>query len=333
MIKTLLRLALRLAFRLRVRGDASTVAAGGVIVAANHDSLLDGILLALFLPGAPLAVVTREALAHPLTRLLLRAVPHTVLDPARPWGVKHLVYHVRTGRTIIIFPQGRVTTTGGLMKVYDAAGVIASRCDADIVPVRIDGTLHSRMSRVGGGYRRRMFPRVTITIHAPRRLPPLPVLRGRERRRYLADAVLRLMQEVLTAAARGGTLFEAFLDAMTINGRKTAIIEDIRACPESYGDLLKSALALGRLTARYTGRHEVVGVIMPTMTVSVALVLGLIAMRRIPGMLNYTSGPDALVSACTAARIETIITSRRFVEMARIARSIEALGHRRILYV
>jgi acyl-[acyl-carrier-protein]-phospholipid O-acyltransferase/long-chain-fatty-acid--[acyl-carrier-protein] ligase len=332
-IKTLLRSVLRLVFRIRICGNSEPLSRGGVLVVANQDSLLDAVLLGLFLPGRPLVVATREAVNHPLTRLLLRAVPYVALDPGRPLGVKRLIQQVRSGRTVVLFPQGRTTTTGGLMKVYDAAGVIAWRCDTTIVPVRIEGTLYSRLSLVAAAHRRRLFPRVTLHIHASCKLAPLPVLPARERRRRLADAVLRLMQDMLATPVKRTTLFGALLDAMALHGRTTRIVEDVRGLPESYGALVKSALALGRVTSRITAPGEIVGVMMPNVSVSLALVLGLSAMRRIPGMLNYTSSAESLLAACTAAGIRNIITSRRFVEMARIEPSIRALERFTVHYV
>ena len=332
MIHTLLRLTLRLIFRVRVKGDTRPLSRGPALIVANHDSLLDGVLLGVFLPGCPLVVVAREAVAHRLTRMLLRAVPHVVLDPARPIAVKRIIQQIRDGRVVAIFPQGRVSTTGGLMKIYDAAGVIASRCDADIVPVRIDGTIHSRFAGVAGACRRRMFPQVTLTVQNPVKLPPLPPLAPRERRRRLADAVLRLMQTMMCTPP-AGTVFEALLDAARVHGRRTAIVEDIRRQPETYASLIKSSLALGRIMTRLARPGEIVGVMMPNVSISLALVLGLIAMRRIPGMLNYTSGARALSGACTAAGIRTIVTSRRFVQMARIEDTVDALRDCRVCYI
>lgn len=320
-------------FRIRLRGDLAPLSSKGALVVANHDSLLDAVLLGLFLPGRPLAVVTREALAHPVTRLLLRAVDHVGLDPSRPLAVKRLIQQLREGRTVVIFPQGRATTTGTLMKVYDAAGVIAARSGAVIVPVRLEGTLHSHFSAVGGAYRRRWLPRVTLHVHEPAALPALPAMPARERRRRLADEMLKLMQRMLSVPLRSETLFGAFLSAMAVHGRSTRIVEDVRGQPESYGALAKSALALGRASSRITRSGEIVGVMMPNVSVSIALVLGLSAMKRVPGMLNYTSGPDALVASCTAAGIRTVITSRRFVEMARLHASLAALAHCKVYYV
>jgi acyl-[acyl-carrier-protein]-phospholipid O-acyltransferase/long-chain-fatty-acid--[acyl-carrier-protein] ligase len=72
---------------------------------------------------------------------------------------------------------------------------------------------------------------------------------------------------------------------------------------------------------------------MPNVAATVALLFGLGAMRRTPALLNYTAGPDALRSACIAAGIKTLITSRRFVEAAKLGASIAALSTVRITYV
>ena len=60
---------------------------------------------------------------------------------------------------------------------------------------------------------------------------------------------------------------------------------------------------------------------------------GLSAMRPIPALLNYTAGPDALRSACIAAGIKTLVTSRRFVEVAKLGSSVAALSTVRIVYL
>ena len=70
------------------------------------------------------------------------------------------------------------------------------------MPVRVSGTLYTRFSAVTGNYPRRLFPRVTLTVLPPHRLPALPPLRARLRRRLLADAMLRIMQHMMFASQR-----------------------------------------------------------------------------------------------------------------------------------
>ena len=228
MIHAIWRAILRVVFRVRVDGDVRVLEGGHRLVVANHDSLLDGVLLGLFLPNLPTVVVTPEALRHPVARLFRSAVRFVVLDPAKPLALKALIREVRNGGTVVIFPQGRVTTTGALMKVYESAGVIAARSDAQIVPVHIAGTLCSHFSAVRGAFPRKLFPRVTLTVHPPVTMARPAGVQARDRRRLLGDEMLRLMQRMLFDSRRRQTLFEAFLDAMELHGRGTRIVEDVR---------------------------------------------------------------------------------------------------------
>jgi len=283
-------------FRIRVEGDVSQLQAGRVLIVANHDSVLDGALLGLLLPGNVTVAEAGDGLRHWLVRLLMRVVPHVILNPQRPLALKRLIRLVERGRPVLLFPQGPATPTGGLTKIYDSAAVIAARCNARIVPVRIMGTLYSRYAAVGGMFPRRLFPQVTIRILPGRRLPAQLQASGKTRRRRLADELLKIMQHMMFASQRPATLFEALIDAAELHGRGTPILEDTQR-HHSYRDLIKASLALGRLGARLAGEGEIVGVLMPNLATTVALLFGLSAMRRTPALLNYTAGPDALRSA------------------------------------
>jgi acyl-[acyl-carrier-protein]-phospholipid O-acyltransferase/long-chain-fatty-acid--[acyl-carrier-protein] ligase len=313
-------------------GDLSQLQSGRVLIVANHDSVLDGVLLGLFLPGGVTVADSGDGLRHWLVRLLMRFVPHVVLNPQHPLALKRLIRRVERGRPVLVFPQGPATPTGGLTKIYDSAAVIAARCNAWIVPVRISGTLYSHYAAVGGLVPKRLFPRVTITVLPGRRLPPQLQRPGKARRRRLADELLKIMQHMMFASRPPATLFDALLDAAALHGRGTRILEDTQR-HHSYGDIIKASLALGRLGSRLAGEGEIVGVMMPNLATTVALLIGLGAMRRTPALLNYTSGPDALRSACIAAGIKTLITSRRFVDVARLGGSIAALSTLRIIYL
>jgi acyl-[acyl-carrier-protein]-phospholipid O-acyltransferase/long-chain-fatty-acid--[acyl-carrier-protein] ligase len=173
---------------------------------------------------------------------------------------------------------------------------------------------------------------VTIRVLPPQKLPASLAASGKRRRRAQADALLRMLQHMMFASQPRTTLFEALLSAADVHGRKTRIMEDTQR-EHSYGDLINASLALGRLGAKLSEEGEIVGVMMPNIAATVALLFGLGAMRRVPAMLNYTAGPDALRSACIAAGVKTLITSRRFVEAAKLAGSVAALSTVRIVYV
>jgi len=132
----------------------------------------------------------------------------------------------------------------------------------------------------------------------------------------------------------GETLFSALVSAMRRFGRNTAgQWEDQKPGAYSYGDLLKMTLALGRLGSKVTMPAEHVGVLMPNMASAVGLLIGLSAFGRVPCMLNYTAGIEGMQSACQAAGIRTILTSRIFLAKAGLTEQAAALRDVNLIYL
>jgi acyl-[acyl-carrier-protein]-phospholipid O-acyltransferase/long-chain-fatty-acid--[acyl-carrier-protein] ligase len=317
-VKSLLQWLLRILFRVRVAGDASVFVNERTLIVANHESLLDGVLLAVFLPVDATFVVHTEVTKNPFFRLLLRFVPHLAVDSASPLAIKMIIRLVETGRPVVIFPEGRLTITGSLMKVYDGAGFVAARTGATVVPVRIEGSGRSYFGRLAGLYPRKLFPRIRMEIQ-PRRAIAMPALpSARLRRRRAGELMRRILLDMLVATRPRRTLFEAFLDARETFGAHYRLVEDVRMSEESYGSLLRMALGLARLTRPLTAPGEIVGVMTPNAAPTLGLILALSATKRVPAMLNYTAGADGLRAACVAAGIRTLFTSRVFLEKARL---------------
>ena len=333
MMRALLKTIIRIALRLRLSGDAAPLAAGRVLVLANHDSLLDSALLGLFLPRQAWVILSREDRAHAWTRWLARFFRHSVLDLSEPSTAKKVVRLLSAGELVAMFPQGRVTTTASAMKLYHSVATIAVRSDATIVPVRIEGLLYSKFSRTPGEFARRWLPRVTIRLFGATRLPDCTDTATRVRRRKAADALCAIMQRAAVDARPRQTLYDAFLGAVDVFGQAREIVEDVRGKRETYGDLLTVILALARLGSRVAAEREVVGVMMPNLSTTACLVLALGAAGRVPALLNYTAGEEALRSACSAAGIRTVITSRRFIEAARLYPALDALCNQRIVFI
>ena len=162
-------------------------------------------------------------------------------------------------------------------------------------------------------------------------MPALPSAKLRRRR---AGELLRdILLDMLVATRPQRTLFEAFLDARATFGNQYKLVEDIRMVEESYGSLLKMALALGRILSRHTAAGEIVGVLTPNAAPTLGLVLGLSLNGRVPAMLNYTAGAEGLRAACTAADIRTIVASRGFIDKAHLGGLLEQLPGIRVLYL
>lgn len=333
MIGTLLQLICRVIFRVDVMGIANLPKQGKLLIIANHESFLDGLLLGLFLPIRATFVVHTTVLNHWFFRQILRLTPYLAVDPTSPLAMKKVIKLLEAGKPVVIFPEGRITLTGSLMKVYDGPGFVAAKTDAMILPVRIDGAARSYFSRLRGSHPRRLFPKVTISILPIRHIGMPQAPTAKARRRLAGDAMRREMQNMLFSSAPISTLFSALLDAVATHGRGTMLVEDMRQVEESYGDLLKKSLALGRLACKVSSKHENIGVLMPNITNTICLIFGMSAFTRVPAMLNYTAGSAGIQNACTAAAVKTIISSREFIKTAKLEEVIAGLKNIKIVYL
>lgn len=333
LIRFMLRVVARVFYRVNLKSNPEHFQAERLLIVANHESFLDGLLLGLFLPVNPVFVVHTGVANDWFFRLLLSQVDYLAVDPTSPMAMKKVIRLIETGRPVVIFPEGRITTTGSLMKVYDGPAFVAAKTGATIVPVRLDGASRSYFSRLSGKYPRQLFPNIRITVLPPTRIDMPQAAIAKLRRRRAGEAMRKLMQEMIFASRPEQTLFSALCDAADIFGRKRRVVEDIKQIEYSYNDLLKMALMLGRLVERMTVPGERVGLLLPNLAPTVGLLIGLTGRRRVPAMLNYTAGADAMQAACTAAEIRTVVSSRAFVEQAKLGDKLAALQNIQLVYL
>jgi acyl-[acyl-carrier-protein]-phospholipid O-acyltransferase/long-chain-fatty-acid--[acyl-carrier-protein] ligase len=332
-MKSLLRILAKLLFRVRVQGDPEVLQAQRLLIIANHESFLDGLLLGLFLPVDAVFVVHTSIARQWFFKLILSMVDYLAVDPLSPMAMKKVLKLVESGRPVVIFPEGRITTTGNLMKVYEGPAFVAAKTGATLVPVRLDGGTRSYFSRVSGKMPKRLFPKITLSILPATRIAMPEAATAKLRRRKAGEALRTVMQEMIFASRPKQTLYSAFLDACEMFGLGRRILEDLKQVEYSYRDLLKMVLMLGRLVARAPAPNERVGLLLPNVAPTLSLIFGMSALRRVPAMLNYTAGTDGLQAACVAAEIRTIVTSRAFVEQAKLADKLAALQGVRLLFL
>ena len=332
-IRAILKVALKVLFRVRVTGLEKNIDASRLLIIANHESFLDGLLIGLFLPYDPVFVVYTGVTRFWFFRQVLRLADYLTVDPANPMAIKKVLKLVESGRPVAIFPEGRITVTGSLMKVYEGPAFVAAKTGATILPVRLDGPARSYFSRLSGRYARHLFPRMTLSVLPTTSLPMPEAENTKQRRHKAGEAMRRLMQNMLFESQPKQTLYSGLLDVMRIYGRKRRVVEDVKQVEYSYGDMLKMTLALGRLVARQSAPGECVGILMPNLAATVCMMIGAGAQGRVPAMLNYKSGPGGMQDACTAANIRTVFASRAFIEQAKLEADVAALRGLNILYL
>ncbi|MBN4081898.1 MAG: acyl-[ACP]--phospholipid O-acyltransferase [Gammaproteobacteria bacterium] len=315
-LKISLQWLLRLLFRVELKGMEHYEAAGDrVLIVANHVSLLDGLLLAVFLPDkVSFAIDTQWAKKFSLIVKLVNVFP---MDGNNPLSIKGLVRNLQKDNKVVIFPEGRITVTGALMKVYPGPGMVAQRSGATILPLRIDGAQYSRFSYLKNKYRLRFFPKITLTICPPKTIKAPEHLSVSKRREYGANALYRIMTDMMFETSQfDTTILQAIISAAKTNGWNRVVIEDLKRAPLTYRSLLMRSFILGKALSDFTDKAENVGVFLPSAAANIVTVLALQAYGRIPAMLNFSVGAKGVISACETAALKNVITSRQFIEAA-----------------
>lgn len=331
MLMSLLAKILKFLYKVDVHVDAEAKNVQGVII-CNHLSFLDGILLGVFLPQKPLFVVDKLIAERWYFKCVLKYIDHLTVDSRHPMAVKILVREVAKGRTIVVFPEGRISLTGSFMKFYEGAAFVALKANVPLIPVYLTGAEQSVFSRVTHLVASKFFPKITIKMLKPQSISTPEGLNAKERRIYLARKTREIMMQTRMDAFEPKPLFDALLAAKDYYGSHKICSEDIAQTPETYASLIKKSLAVGRLLSRETTIGERVGLLLPNSVGGVAALFGASATGRIPAMLNYSAGREGLDAALVAAEVNTILTSRAFIIKGKLQHLIDAFPNKNWIY-
>jgi acyl-[acyl-carrier-protein]-phospholipid O-acyltransferase/long-chain-fatty-acid--[acyl-carrier-protein] ligase len=335
-LKSIAHFILVTIFRVEVHGAKNFPKAGQrAIVVANHQSYLDAATIAAFMPGDPVFAINTEIAKRWWVKPVLALVDAARVDPTSPMALKTLTREVEKGRTLVIFPEGRLTTSGSLMKIYDGPGLIANKTGAEIIPIRLDGLEHTFFTRLKNRVVRRIAPKVHMSVLQPRFLTLDPALTPRERRRVAGLQLYDMMAETLfTTRDIDKTLFRSLIEASALNGRRMPIVEDTKFSPLTYGRLLAGSFVLGRKLESVTQADEIVGVLLPNSVATVVAFFALQAFGRVPAMLNASSGLQGILSSCRTGQIQTVLCAHAFVEKAKLTEVLAGLeAHLKVVYL
>jgi len=336
MLKNILRYLLTLIYKVEVEGLENYKNAGDrVLIISNHTSFLDPLLLGVFLPDNITFAINTQISERWWIKPFLSLSTVFPMNPTHPLSLKALIHHLKNDTRTVIFPEGRITVTGSLMKIYDGTGMVADKSGASILPIRIHGAEYTHFSKLRNIVRLRWFPKITIKILPHTIIKAQPELRGKSRRKFCGHILADLMSEMVFSTSHyNQTLFSGLLEARTIHGGKHTVAEDLERQPLSYDSLITRTIAIGNAIKSITQSADNVGVFLPNSTKTLNVVLGLQLYGRVPAMLNYSTGSKGMLSACRTAEIKTVLTSRRFIDLAKLTDDAIALAeHVNLVYL
>ena len=142
-VHTTARLLLRL-MGVRVVVTGAWPKAGGVLLAINHSSYFDSLVVAATIPGEPAFVAKRELDSQRVAGPFLRALGTLFVERTDPEGgiadTRAALAAAQSGRMLAFFPEGTFTRAYGLRPFRLGAFVIAAQQHLGVVPVTLSGT-------------------------------------------------------------------------------------------------------------------------------------------------------------------------------------------------
>lgn len=320
MFRIIVKFILRLFFRVEVRGWKNWEDAGdGVLIAPNYVSFIDPLILAVFLPEKVPFAIERRLTKKRFARFLLPLADTHILDADSPSTLKFFLTLLKGGGRCVIFPELQPTSTGLPMKLSTGVAMIADHTGAKILPIHIEGTEHTPFSRVPHKKHIRFFSKVVLTVLPACSLDIPEELTGSKRTAAAGRSFERIMHRMcLEARVKKKPFFDNIIDARDKFGGNYRIYCDHGQKPVTYNGFITRVLLISEALQKLKLESDNIGVLLPTSLGGIISVYALQRIGKIPAMLNFSLGARSMLNCCKSARVQTIITSRKFIELGKL---------------
>ncbi len=320
-MKILLRFILRLCFGFRAVNTAALNTPGPVLLVPNHVSWLDWLFLGAVLDNDWKFVVSRTtAHASPFHRMTMLNQRTFPVDTASPYAVRELAEFLERGGRLVLFAEGRISTTGSLMKLFEGTGFLIRKTHAKVITCYLRGA--NRLPWVKHTGWTQWFPRVSVHFSGPLQAPELAhVSHTIERQKlttWLRDQLVRQQFEVETSDGAQSVL-AAIAEIAAAIPRRIAL-EDVTLKPLTFRRLMVGTDALASAWKAHLSptRAERIGVLLPNVNALPVTILSLWAAEKIPALLNFSTGIPTMLQCVRLAGVKQILTSHAFLEKAKL---------------
>ncbi len=325
----LLRWLMRLLYRFRAFNVEVLKTPGPVLLLPNHVSWWDWILVAVCLDDDWRFVTSSTAAEiswfHKRIMVNRRTFPVNINSP---YAVKRMAEYLQSGGRLVLFPEGRLSRTGSLMKLFDGTGFLLFKTRPNVITAYIRGAQRMPFSPNPGW--KKWFPRVSVHFSDVVKPPVAAEESTRVARvrltHWLRD---RMMRQRFDAEMDFGpaTLPAAILDmARQQPGR--VVLQDATMQALPYRRLaIGASLLAEQWRATLAPGDARVGVLLPNVNAMPVVLLSLWLAEKTPAVLNFSTGAVTMTVCAQVAGLKQIVTSKAFVERARLdLKPLEAAG-------
>lgn len=305
-------------YRVRVIGDENIPREGSALLVPNHVSFADGLFVMTTTDRPIRFLVYADYFERPFLGWILRSMRAIPISPKG--GPRMILQAFReagkaldAGEIVCVFPEGQVTRTGLMTPFQRGLKRIVRGRTTPIIPVQLDRANRSIFAPISHRVipERIPFP-VTVSLGAP--LPASASL-------FEIRQAIRDLDNQAWALRKADCrpLHHGFIRQARRNASRMAMA-DLRSPSLSYRKVLVASLAMARhLRTAWDGQANV-GIMLPASKGGAIINLAAAIAGKTAVNINFTTGRAGVESAARQAKLRTIITSREFLEKAKIDR-------------
>ena len=320
---TFLRLILVLVtntlYRLRIIGEQYVPSTGGALLVPNHVSFIDGFLLIASLDRPVRFVVDAQYAEIPIFKPVMKALG--VIPISTHGGLRVILKALREagaaldkGDVVCIFPEGQITRTGTLLPFRRGFERIVKGRVVPVIPVHLDRVWGSIFSFNRGRFLWKLPEQLPYPVTVSFGEPLAPSTTAHELRgkiRELGEAAWRLRK------SHRQPLHREFVRSMRRYPFRLAMADQNRPHVSSLQALIGAIVLARTLRPQWDGQQRVGVLLPPTVAGALVNVAAPLCGKTIVN-LNYTVGKSGLEAAVKLANLQTIVTSRTFIEKAKL---------------
>lgn len=320
LLRILVLALLRLLYRFETFNTEVLRTPGPVLLLPNHVSWWDWLLIGICLDEDWRFVTSRLTAETSWIHKLIMVNRRTfTVDVNSPYAVKHMAEYLQKGGRLVLFPEGRISHTGSLMKIFDGTGFLIYKTHAKVITAYLRGAFRLPYSR--NPDKHQLFPKLSVHFSPLQAVPTYEHISTTQARARLTNWLRdrMVLQQFETEMQFGpATVPEAMLEAARLHPGKI-VLQDATLQELNYRRILTGASLLADRWQRLLRPDQKrVGLLLPNVNAMPVTTLSLWAAGKIPAILNYTSGIPVMLSCARVAGLKQVITSRAFLTKARL---------------
>jgi acyl-[acyl-carrier-protein]-phospholipid O-acyltransferase/long-chain-fatty-acid--[acyl-carrier-protein] ligase len=314
----------RIIYRIKVLGKENIPRDGGALLVSNHMSFVDVVLISAAANRPIRFLIFRDVYDLPFIKpfaALMRAIP--VPNEMRPRDLiaafRTATEAIRAGELVCVFGEGQITRTGQMLPFRKGMERIIRGVNAPIVPVNLHGLWGSVFS----------FERERFLWKTPRRMPyPVTISFGKWLPSTASAIDVRHAVQDLHAAAFAAdrkpsqTLDRALVRTARRYPRRFCM-GDARFPNVSFAGMLLKLIFVTRRLRPLWDNQEMVGILLPPSVGGALVNFAVALLGKVAVNLNYTASTEVLAACATQCNLQTVITSKQFLEKLASVNKIE----------